>query len=244
MHTRWHFSDSDSTWLSQALGFVARAEREALAARGEFHIVLAGGNTPRGVYEALARERHEWPRWQVWFGDERCLPVEHPERNSLAARALFERIEASATGVNPSQPPFAKGGGGRVHTIAAERGAHAAAHAYAAKLAGVGDFDLVILGLGEDGHTASLFPGHTAKQEADAVAVFDAPKPPPERVSLSAPRLSRARHVLFLVSGAGKRDALARWRQGDPTIPAAHIQPEAGVDVLLAPDLSTPGVFP
>lgn len=243
MQTRWHFSDSDSTWLGQALGFVARAEREALAARGEFHIVLAGGNTPRVVYEALARQAHDWSRWQVWFGDERCLPVEHPERNSLAARALFERIEAAATDVNPPLPPFGKGGSGRIHTIAAERGARAAATAYAEALVGVGDFDLVILGLGEDGHTASLFPGCTVEQAEDTVAVFDAPKPPPERVSLSADRLSRARHVLFLVSGAGKRDALARWQQGEP-IPAATIQPEAGVDVLLAPDLSTVGVFP
>lgn len=247
MQTRWHFSDSDSTWLTEALAFVARAEREALAARGEFHIVLAGGNTPRVVYEALARQAHDWSRWQVWFGDERCLPVEHPERNSLAARALFERIEASATDTNPPQPPFRKGGGVRVHTIPAELGARAGAAAYAETLADVGDFDLVILGLGEDGHTASLFPchtpGHTTKQEADAVAVFDAPKPPPERVSLSADRLSRARHVLFLVSGVGKRDALQRWHHGEP-IPAATIQPEAGVDVLLAPDLSTAGVFP
>ncbi|MBU1666603.1 MAG: 6-phosphogluconolactonase, partial [Gammaproteobacteria bacterium] len=65
MQTRWHFSDSDSAWLAEALAFVARAEQAALTARGEFHIVLAGGNTPRIVYEALARETHDWPRWQV-----------------------------------------------------------------------------------------------------------------------------------------------------------------------------------
>jgi len=240
MQTRWHFSDSDSAWLAQALAFVACAEREALAARGEFHIVLAGGSTPRIVYEALAREPHDWPRWQVWFGDERCLPVDHPERNSVMAQVLLEKIgHASA-----------------VHPIPAELGPVKAAAAYADELAGVGDFDLVILGLGEDGHTASLFPrhtpGHSADDAPDAIAVYDAPKPPPERVSLSAGRLSRARQVLFLVSGLGKREALRHWRVGDPAafptafpnIPAASIQPEAGVDVLLAPDLSTPGVFP
>ena len=228
MQTRWHFSDSSQAWLAQALAFVDRAEREALAARGAFHIVLAGGGTPRVVYEALSREAHDWARWRVWFGDERCLPAEHPERNSTMARAaLLDRVAVAAT-----------------HPIPAERGADAAAAAYAAELADIGDFDLVILGLGEDGHTASLFPGRMLATTADVVAVFDAPKPPPERVSLSAPRLSRARQVLFLVSGVGKRDALVRWKQGDPTIPATSIQPEAGVDVLLAPDLSTPGVLP
>lgn len=236
MQTRWHFSDSDAAWLAEALAFVARAEQAALAARGEFHIVLAGGNTPRIVYEALAREPHDWPRWQVWFGDERCLPVDHPGRNSVMARAvLLEHV-----------PVFS------IHAIPGELGAQAAAHAYADELAGVGDFDLVILGLGEDGHTASLFPchtpGHSADDAPDAIAVYDAPKPPPERVSLSAGRLSRARQVLFLVSGLGKREALRRWRASDsaafPNIPAATIQPAAGVDVLLAPDLSTPGVFP
>jgi 6-phosphogluconolactonase len=232
MQPRWHFSDSAQDWLAQALAFVAMAEREALAARGEFHIVLAGGGTPRTVYEALARERHDWPRWQVWFGDERCLPPEHPERNSAMARAaLLDRVPVAA-----------------VHAIPAELGARAAARAYAVDLAGVPAFDLVLLGLGEDGHTASLFPGYYAgPEEADAVAVFAAPKPPPERVSLSARRLSRARRVLFLVSGAGKRAALERWRNGEPAFPnfpAAAIQPESGVDVLLAPDLSTPGVLP
>jgi 6-phosphogluconolactonase len=234
MQTRWHPSDSDPAWLAAALDFVARAEREALAARGEFHIVLAGGNTPRLVYEALAREPHDWPRWQVWFGDERCLPAEHPERNSVMARAaLLDRVPLAAVHAS-------------VHFIPGELGAQAAAAAYAEELAGVPAFDLVLLGLGEDGHTASLFPGHAGAQEADAVAVFNAPKPPRERVSLSASRLSRARHVLFLVSGAGKRHALRRWRAGEPafaTIPAVAIQPEAGVDVLLGPDLSLPGVL-
>jgi 6-phosphogluconolactonase len=246
MQPRWHPTESDSAWLAAALAFVAHAEREALAARGEFHIVLAGGGTPRILYVALARETHEWARWQVWFGDERCLSPDHPDRNSAMARAaLLDRVASAGNAIsgNPPQPPFSKGGRVLVHAIPAELGASAAARAYAQELAGVGDFDLVLLGLGEDGHTASLFPGcGAAPEEADALAVFDAPKPPPERVSLSARRLSRARQVLFLVSGAGKRDALARWRAGEP-IPAAAIQPEAGVDVLLAPDLSTPGVF-
>jgi 6-phosphogluconolactonase len=223
MQVRWLTSPSESAWLSAALDHVARAEAEALAARNVFHIVLAGGNTPRLVYEALAREPHDWLRWHIWFGDERCLAAEDTERNSAMARAAFAGAPVNW------------------HAIPAELGAHAAAAAYAQEIAAVAYFDLVLLGLGEDGHTASLFPGLVTDAAGDVVAVFDAPKPPPERVSLSAARLSRARRVLFLVSGATKREAVLRWQAGAP-LPAAAIQPVAGVDVLLGPDFPISGV--
>jgi 6-phosphogluconolactonase len=130
----------------------------------------------------------------------------------------------------------------QVHVMPAEQGADAAAEAYAGLLRGVGDFDLVLLGLGEDGHTASLFPNHAWHSTAgspDALAVFDAPKPPPQRVSLSAARLSRAREVLFLVEGESKRGAVTRWRAGD-RIPAAAIRSASGVDVLVESALLAP----
>ncbi len=218
---RWHVSDSPADWLARARAFVAGAEAEALATRGAFHIVLAGGGTPRHVYQALAGETHDWARWHVWFGDERCLPADHPERNSRMAReAWLDRV---------AFPP------GNLHVIPTDQGAEAAARAYIGELAGMGPFDLVLLGMGQDGHTASLFPGHDwgeAADAADALAVAGAPKPPPARVSLSAARLSRARRVLFLITGADKQDALARWRRGE-ALPVGAIRPEAGVDVLL-----------
>lgn len=222
MQTRWEVAADGQDWLQRALTHVRAAEREALTARGVFHLVLAGGSTPERLYAALAGEVHDWRRWQVWFGDERCLPPTHPERNSRMAQAAWlERIEL---------PP------GNVHVIPAELGADAAAAAYARELAGVGEFDLVLLGLGEDGHTASLFPGRNwGAATVDVLPVHDAPKPPPERVSLSARRLARARRVLFLVSGAGKRAAVAAWRRGE-VIPAAAIRPPAGVDVLMDKD--------
>ena len=99
-------------------------------------------------------------------------------------------------------------------------------------------FDLLHLGMGPDGHTASLFPGRPEASASHAlvIPIRDSPKPPPERVSLSAPRLSRARKVLFLVSGESKRQALTEWRSGKP-LPAAAVRPANGVDVLLSANL-------
>ena len=97
------------------------------------------------------------------------------------------------------------------------------------------EFDLVLLGLGDDGHTASLFPGHTWGEESGApaaIAVHNAPKPPPDRVSLSAARLSTSRAVIFLVSGEAKHQAVADWRSGRH-IPASVITPATGVDIFL-----------
>ncbi len=123
----------------------------------------------------------------------------------------------------------------QLHAIPAETGAVQAARAYAETLRAVGEFDLVLLGLGEDGHTASLFPGREwgrAADSPDALAVFEAPKPAPQRVTLSAARLSRARQVMFLVCGEAKHRAIVDWRAGKD-IPARAITPVAGVDVLV-----------
>lgn len=218
---RWHgFPDADALLRAAASRIAAAAER-AIRARGRFLVVLAGGDTPRGAYRLLRELPAGWPGWQVYFGDERCLPPDDPARNSrMAGEALLDHVPIPRS---------------QLHYIPAERGARAAAAAYADSLRGIGIFDMVLLGLGEDGHTASLFPGGdwgTAPDAPDVLAVFDAPKPPPERVSLSAARLGRAHEVLFLVAGAAKRAALQRWRRGE-AIAAAAITPAAGVDVLV-----------
>jgi 6-phosphogluconolactonase len=216
---RWHPVPDAPSLFAQAAAAVSRLAREAIARRGTFHIVLAGGNTPRSLYEKLRAVEADWSAWHVYYGDERCLPPDDPERNSFMADAAW---------LNHVAIPRRQ-----IHPIPAERGAAEAARAYAALLREVDVFDLVLLGLGEDGHTASLFPGHDwgLGPEAPAVlAVQDAPKPPPERVSLGAARLSRARHVMFLVTGEAKRRALADWRAGKP-IPARAITPPDGVDI-------------
>lgn len=201
------FDDIDS--LSRAAaGRIAELAHEAIAARGVFRIALAGGETPRRCYEQLRQLPLEWARVQVFFGDERCLPVGDAQRNdSMARETLLDRVAIPAA---------------NVHGIPAELGAAAAAASYAATLGGE-PLDLALLGMGEDGHTASLFPGNPATISRDAVvAVFDAPKSPPERVSLGMATLNSARHKLFLVAGAGKCAALERIAEGDP-LPAATV---------------------
>lgn len=166
-----------------------------------------------------------WNEWHIYFGDERCLPADHAERNSrMAAIAWLDHVSIPAS---------------QIHIIPAEQGAEAAASAYAHTLSKVELFDLVILGLGEDGHTASLFPHHEWGTSPDApatIAVHDAPKHPLQRMSLTAQRLSQTRQLMFLVSGAAKRQAIMEWRSGKD-IPAAAIAPASGVDVYLDGDL-------
>jgi 6-phosphogluconolactonase len=187
---------------------IAAVAKETIAARGMFSIALAGGGTPRCCYERLRRLPVEWSCVQVYFGDERCLPCGDVQRNdSMAYETLLQHV------CIPS---------GNVHAIPAERGAGIAAEEYAALLEQ--PLDLVLLGMGEDGHVASLFPGNPALESTAAVVpVFDAPKPPPERVSLGMNTLNAARAKLFLVAGTGKRKALERIGQGT-ALPAAQVK--------------------
>ena len=225
---RWHpLADAERLPRVAAERILAVAGN-AISDHDHFHLVLAGGTTPRAAYALLREADTDWTRWHVWFGDERCLPHDDPGRNSrMAADAWLAEVPIPA---------------GQVHVIPAERGPAQAAADYGDALAGLGDFDLVLLGLGEDGHTASLFPGHDRGATPDApdvMAVTRAPKPPPDRVSLSAQRLSRAREVLFLVTGESKRVAVDRWRAG-ADLPATAVRPPDGVDVLIEAALLRP----
>jgi 6-phosphogluconolactonase len=204
------FPDPEALTTELARAILQQAE-SSISQRGRFMLVLAGGTTPQLVYRELATAKADWSRWHVWFGDERCYPFGHAERNdSMARQSLLHRIPIPQDNVHPMS--------------SAGWGPDAAARRYAEVLPR-GQFDLVLLGLGEDGHTASLFPGHDwgAEQSSeDVLAVRHAPKPPDDRVSLSANRLSRSRFVIYIVTGAGKSEAVARWKRGE-LIPAAAI---------------------
>jgi 6-phosphogluconolactonase len=180
----------------------------ALAGRGVAHVALAGGTTPERAYRLVAPSG--WDGVELWFGDERCVGPEDPESNY---RMVSETLLPHAPGAV-------------VHRIEGELGAEAAASAYETEVrgrleigaAGLPLFDLVLLGIGEDGHTASLFPGDPVLdvRGVACVAVHNAPKPPPDRVSLSLEALRAARACVLLASGTGKAEPLA-GALGPPT---------------------------
>ena len=163
-------------------------------------LVLAGGTTPRRCYELLAELNVEWGRVAVLFGDERCVPPSDPESNyRMAKEALLDRAMPAT-----------------VYRIPAELGPDEGADEYAEVVANVAPLDFVLLGIGEDGHVGSLFPGHAALQaDGLTVGVHDSPKPPPERVSLTLEAFRDAGRVLILATGKGKADAVALARRGE-----------------------------
>jgi 6-phosphogluconolactonase len=193
------------------------AELLADAARAGQEIALTGGSTPGRAYELAAELEPEWRDAGVWWGDERCVPPEDERSNfGLAKRTLLDNLER--------QP-------GRVHRIRGEDDPAAAAAAYDRELHGV-TFDLVLLGLGPDGHTASLFPDAPGLDETERLAVPAEPKLDPyvERVTLTPPALRAARRVVFLVTGAEKAEAVARALAGppDPSAPGSMVRSDGG----------------
>jgi 6-phosphogluconolactonase len=214
---------------AEAVAREARARIEAcarrcIAADGAFRLVLAGGTTPLAVYRDLARRSPDTSGWEIFFGDERCLTPEHADRNSRAARQAW----LDASGIPAS----------RIHVIPAEFGPREGAVRYAREIERWQPFDLVLLGMGEDGHVASLFPGH-AHPEADAVVgVTGAPKPPPERVSLNYATICAARERLLIVTGSAKRDAVSAWQQG-AMLPVTRVA-ECGAGTVLLDRAAAP----
>ncbi len=242
------FEDLEALSAAAAGDFTELAG-EATARRGGFTVALAGGSTPGRLYQLLGdppyRDRVAWDRVEWFWGDERAVPPDHPDSNyGMAAAALLDKLDL---------PPE------RIHRIRAERAdREAAARDYQVEIArafGVTPegalpvFDLVLLGLGADGHTASLFPGTAALRERRRWVVSHLVPPlDTERITLTPPVLNRAREIRFLVAGADKAAALRAVVRGprDPErLPAQAIRPEGGrlvwlVDRAAARDLDLP----
>ncbi len=194
----------DSATLATAVAGELIARLEAAQASGHVpQVVLTGGTIAEAVHRELARltpgSDVDWTRVVIWFGDERFVEPDSPDRNAGQARAAF----LDAVGAT------------QVHEMASTEDVldvHAGASAYSSTLRdhGAAGFDIVMLGIGPDGHVASLFPGQpTLDEDADAVGVTDSPKPPPKRISLTFARLNNTESVWFLASGEGKAQAVA-----------------------------------
>jgi 6-phosphogluconolactonase len=243
------FPDTEAVSLAAA-GLFARRAARSIEERGCFSVALAGGSTPRRLYRLLAtppwREQIDWSRCHLFWGDERLVPPDHPDSNyRLVRETLLDGVPIPAS---------------QVHRVPVEAGADGeVAEAYERELRGyfgedcaLPRFDLVLLGLGSDGHTASIFPtpplplgegrgeGHgvALPREGSGRWVVATPPgilpPPVHRVTLTLPAINAARSVLFLVTGADKSEALRRVLQGDRSLPATRVHPTRGRLHLLA----------
>lgn len=214
-----------------------RLSRAAITARGRFTVALSGGSTPRGLYELLASEpargQVDWAKVQFFWGDERCVPPDDPQSNyRMAHEAMLAKLP-----LTPAQ----------VHRMPAERPDHdAAARDYQAEIARVfgispdaapPSFDLIYLGMGPEGHTASLFPDTPAlKESVRWVVVQYVPKVKMDRMTFTPPLLNAASHVTFLIAGADKAAALAQVIEGVPApneYPAQLVRPKGELLFLI-----------
>jgi 6-phosphogluconolactonase len=209
---------------------IAQVARETVAERGRCALAISGGTTPWMALQALARKDVPWDRIHLFQVDERVAPSGDPERNySRLKEALIDRIAIPAANVHPMPVEEEDLGEG--------------ARRYEAILRGITGtppvLDLVQLGLGEDGHTASLFPEDAALQIVDADVAVSGPYKGRKRMTLTVPAIDRARRILWLVTGAGKAVALQRLRSGDRSIPAGRVRSDRAI--LLADTAATGG---
>jgi 6-phosphogluconolactonase len=228
-----------TTLALETARWIARLASDAIASRGQFTIALAGGSTPKATYEALASDELAasiaWKKVIVAFGDERAVPKDHADSNyRMANDALLSAVKVPAKNV--------------LRMKGEAKDLDAAAEEYEATLRDrIGDevaFDLVLLGIGEDGHTASIFPdvADTCRGPSLVTAVHSSSpiaKGVP-RLSLTYPTLASARRVAFLAAGANKRAVMTRVLEHDPSLPAANVAPRSGTLCFLLDQVAAP----
>ncbi len=222
------YPDSD-TLSHQAAQFTIRIAAESIVTHGRFMIALAGGSTPKKLYALLASEPYrsqvDWALVEVFWGDERCVPPDDSESNfRMAQETLLSKVPIPAS---------------QIHRMPADQSdREAASQAYVTEMrhtfgtGGIPGFDLIQLGMGPEGHTASLFPHQASLHERERLVLpVTTPKPPPDRLTFTPPLLNAARHVLFLVTGSEKADAVHAVLEGEynpDEYPAQIVRPTSG----------------
>ncbi|KAF8499190.1 6-phosphogluconolactonase [Russula emetica] len=222
------YSFSDTSHLSDSLAeYIIKAQKEAIDKRHRFTIAISGGSLPRTLTALIAKPGVQWNKWHVFYADERIVPLDHEDSNhKLAQDTLFSKVSI------PRE---------NIHTIdySLEDDLEELADAYEKELirefaqkdsARFPIFDLILLGIGPDGHTASLFPGHELLSESDRWVAYieDSPKPPPRRVTLTYPVINHAARVAFVATGIGKVQILHEILDTPELgLPAARVRPVA-----------------
>lgn len=206
------FADGES--LADAVtDHIERALQKAVDEHGEFHLVLPGGTSPRKLLLRLRERQLPWENIHIYLTDERCLPAGHEQRNDF----MLDELLLPHVVIPESN----------LHRIPGELGPEVGTKQFLQVLCDAPQFDLVILGMGEDGHTASLFPASPQQDElSPAVAVYDAPKPPSERISMGMTRLLSARERIVIATGEGKQKIIQSIRDGEE-FPITQTKPSA-----------------
>lgn len=225
-------ADNLHEWAQDAAAFIHSVSEQAITSHGQFVIALSGGSTPKTLYQVLAtpewKARFDWSRILFLFGDERCVPPDHPESNfKMVYTALFQPLNIHRDHIYRMKGEYED------PTAAAQEYEETIRSLMKSPSSKVPLVDLVLLGLGDDGHTASLFPGTAALQEQNKmVTVGRAPSGIKSRLTLTLGVLNHAAMVLFLVTGAGKAEMVRRVieapSEADRSLPAARISPESG----------------
>ena len=238
MDANFHIFQTALQLGQAAAEHVAYISAQAIAERGRFAVAVSGGSLPKLLFPPLVSEplhsQIDWSKWLVFWADERCVPLTDPDSNyRLTREYLFNYVD-----IPPSQ----------IVPINDTLGPAAAATDYQNKLtqvfAQLPRFDLILLGMGEDGHTASLFPSHPLLREKKlwVAPIFDSPKPPPERITLTLPVLNHARQVMFMTTGTSKVKALSTIIKGNSKLPAELVQPTNGELYWFVDDTAAAGL--
>lgn len=213
-------TDKDQ-FFSLLAEYVADASVEAIKQRGTFTVALSGGSLPQQLGQALigteAGKKIEWSKWHVFFADERVVPLDHADSNYLSCKKnLFDHVTIPSSQIYTLDPSLIE------QPIQA---AEAYAKHLEAHLPADGKFDLLLLGMGPDGHTCSLFPEHKLLDEMKrpVAEITDSPKPPPVRITLTYPVLNKGRHALFVVTGDNKKEVVRDILENDKDYPAGRV---------------------
>jgi len=222
------YSFPDTSTLSDSLAeYILKAQRESIDKRGRFTIAISGGSLPKTLTALITKSGVKWDKWHIFYSDERVVPLDDPDSNhALAKGTLYSQVPIPRENIHTIDPDL-------LHDL------EELADAYEKELirefaqkdsARFPIFDLILLGVGPDGHTASLFPGHELLSEEDRWVAYieDSPKPPPRRITLTLPVINHATRVAFVATGSGKAETLSAILDNpEKGLPAARVRPVA-----------------
>ncbi|KZT06374.1 6-phosphogluconolactonase [Laetiporus sulphureus 93-53] len=222
------YSFSTSKELSDAVAhFIVKAQKESIEKKGRFTVAISGGSLPKQLNALIGKPGLKWDKWQVFYADERVVPLDHPDSNhKLCMDELFSKVPIPLDNIHTIDPSLADD----IEELS-DAYEQELIHEFAQKdSARFPIFDLILLGVGPDGHTASLFPGHPLLTEEGSWVAYieDSPKPPPKRITLTYPVINHAARVAFVASGAGKADILKTvLDKPEEGLPASRVRPAA-----------------